>query len=95
MAVKTHTSIAIAYANVSLAALDALYNAMGPMAIFDAIELMLMIRPPRGITGTTACVMYRAAKTLIAKVCSMSSLLAFKAETVAPPPALLTACPTR
>ncbi len=80
----------VAYASISIAALAALYNGIGPMPIFEAMELMLMMRPPRGMLGTTAWIMYSAVNTLTAKTFSTVWVEACNHGSVLLPPALLT-----
>jgi hypothetical protein len=64
---QAHTSREAAYDSTSIDALAAAYTAIAGIAILDAMEPMLTMRPPRGITGTTAWIIKSGPYTLTPK----------------------------
>lgn len=76
--------------NASIAAFEAIWIAASAVPSLEPIDPMLMIRPPRGITGTTFCIRNNGPYTFTVKVFSMDSFDAFSAGPGNPIAALLT-----
>ena len=84
------TSRAHEYVRLSSAALDAPYTGRIDGPNFAATEVILTIRPPDGMCGTTCWVTYKEPKTFTANVVSSISLVVSSVLAGNPVPALLT-----